>query len=497
MIHMLDEIKGVAELNKAEYQERLIELEAKLGRLQIRAIAVGLPIAIHIDGWAAAGKATLIGRALRVLDPRHYRVHGMEKVNEERRMRPFLWSYATKMPAAGQISIFDKSYYMALIPGSEMIRNGEITSAECVFADIKAFEAGLADGGTLILKYFLHIDKKEQTQRLRELLANEDTCWRITEKELRQNIEYDKYYGFYNKIIEASGSGDLGITVLNGNDRRTATLGFYEHITATLERVLDGLERGVAELALSRTKPDVSPKIPDILSKIDLKVNIGDEKYGKQLKSLQNQISSLIFKLYRKRRSVCLVFEGWDAAGKGGSINRLIQSADPRGYNVCPVAAPTKEELSHHYLWRFWKNLPKDGHVTVFDRSWYGRILVERVENLCSEDDWQRAYREINNFEKHLHNHGSIVIKYWLHVSDEEQLKRFEARAQNPDKQHKITDEDWRNRNKRTAYYAAVNEMLHRTGTAEAPWTVIESDSKKYARIKVLEHTVKVLESEL
>jgi polyphosphate kinase 2 (PPK2 family) len=234
-----------------------------------------------------------------------------------------------------------------------------------------------------------------------------------------------------------------------------------------------------------------------ILSSVNPDKQIDDDDYKAKMDIYQKKIKDLGYKLYARRKSVVIAYEGWDAAGKGGNIKRLTEDLDPRGYEVAPIAAPTSEELSHHYLWRFYNKMPKDGHITLFDRSWYGRVLVERVEGLCRQDEWQRAYREINDMELHMSNHGAVIFKFWLHVDKAEQLARFEARQADPAKQYKITEDDWRNREKWDDYERAVNEMLFKTDTAYAPWTIIESNNKKFARIKVLELVTKELESRL
>jgi polyphosphate kinase 2 (PPK2 family) len=192
-----------------------------------------------------------------------------------------------------------------------------------------------------------------------------------------------------------------------------------------------------------------------------------------------------------------MVYCGWDAAGKGGCIKRLLQGVDPRSFTVVPIAAPTKLELSHHYLWRFWKELPPRGKITIFDRSWYGRVLVERVERLCSNDEWQRAYDEMNAMERHLTDFGAVVIKFWLHIDQDTQLERFQAREENPFKQWKITDEDWRNREKFPKYEQAVNEMVHLTSTPYAPWNLIASNCKMHARIQTLDTFIEAINSVL
>jgi polyphosphate kinase 2 (PPK2 family) len=202
-------------------------------------------------------------------------------------------------------------------------------------------------------------------------------------------------------------------------------------------------------------------------------------------------------KLYRRGVPLIVGFEGWDAAGKGGAISRLTAALDARGFTVAPVSAPTPTELSHHYLWRFFKALPPKGHITIFDRTWYGRVMVERVEQLCSEPQWQRAYEEINRFEKLLADGGAILCKFWLQIDKGTQLARFEERKADLQKQWKLTDEDWRNREKWLKYEQAVDEVLQRTHTASAPWTVVEANDKDYARIKVLQTVVDTIEKHL
>ena len=491
---MLDKINLKATLGKNEYQDRMDVLVKRLARIQVKLIDLKIPVVILFDGWSAAGKGTLISSALAALDPRHFKVHSMEKVTEEQFHRPFLWSYAVRMPAAGKIAIFDKSYYMALVPDSGMIRKFKKDNSG-VYYDIRSFEQQLLDGGNIVLKYFIHISREEQSRRFKELTRSDDTRWRVTEKDTEQNAEYAKNYKLFNEIFENSKDCPAKWTLLNGTDKRIAALEFYEHITDRLTQEIKMKEAGINKR--DRIGFNSVEKIPDILGAVDLTKNISDERYSRLMKQYQQQVSVQVYKLYKHRRSVVIVYEGWDASGKGGNIKRLTQEMDPRGYDVNPVAAPTAQELSQHYLWRFWKGMPKDGHMTIFDRSWYGRVLVERVEGFCSEDDWRGAYQEINDMEQHLHRHGVMIIKFWLHISRDEQLARFKARMEEPSKQHKICDEDWRNREKWDEYYVAINEMLHKTSTSYAPWLIVESESKKFARIKVLEHVSKILSKEL
>ena len=222
-----------------------------------------------------------------------------------------------------------------------------------------------------------------------------------------------------------------------------------------------------------------------------------DEEYDDKLEKLQSRLKELHYELYRKKIPVIIAYEGWDAAGKGGNIKRITAALDPRGYEVHPIASPEPHEKARHFLWRFWTRLPKDGHIAIFDRTWYGRVMVERLEGFCSENDWKRAYNEINEFEKELVDWGAVVIKFWVQIDKDTQLARFTERQNTPEKQWKITDEDWRNREKWDLYESAIDEMIKKTSTTFAPWYVLESNDKKYARIKALETVIECIERKL
>ena len=229
----------------------------------------------------------------------------------------------------------------------------------------------------------------------------------------------------------------------------------------------------------------------------DLNQKLTDEEYKEKLDALQDKLSDLHNRLYRKRVPLIIAYEGWDAAGKGGNIKRIAEALDPRGYEVHPISSPEPHEKARHFLWRFWTRLPKDGHVAIFDRTWYGRVMVERIEGFCTENDWKRAYNEINEFEKELDTWGAVLIKFWVHIDKDTQLERFNDRQNTPEKRWKITDEDWRNREKWDVYEEAVNDMIQKTSTRFAPWHILESVDKKYARIRALEIVVEELEKRL
>jgi len=234
-----------------------------------------------------------------------------------------------------------------------------------------------------------------------------------------------------------------------------------------------------------------------MLDTVDLSLTLDRDTYIRELTRYQIELRELGYQVYVQKRPVVLVFEGWDAAGKGGNIKRITEKLDPRGYVVHPIAAPQGEDKTHHYLYRFWRRLPERGQIAIFDRSWYGRVMVERIEGFCSEDAWKRAYREINAFERQLVDYGTILLKFWVHISKEEQLRRFEEREHIQYKSWKLTDEDWRNREKWDAYEAAVSEMLLKTSTLTAPWTIVEGNDKFWARVKTLRTLVEALAREL
>src|SRR5438270_6523605 len=234
-----------------------------------------------------------------------------------------------------------------------------------------------------------------------------------------------------------------------------------------------------------------------MLEKLNTSKKLKKPEYADQIKNAQSQLRKLELKIFGEKLPVLCVFEGWDAAGKGGAIKRLTEMLDPRGVSVSSYAAPQGEEKTHHYLWRFWRNLPRTGHLSIFDRSYFGRVLVERVEHFATGPEWQRAYQEINEFESHQAAFGMVICKFWMHITPEEQLRRFRSRELDPFRQYKLTEEDWRNRAKIPEYTAAVEDMLVRTSTPHAPWTVVEANDKSYARVKIVENVVEAIENRL
>ena len=492
---MLEKVDLSKKLSKEEYKEKMPQLEAQLGRLQRECKSLGIPIMIVFEGFGASGKGLQIGRLIQSMDPRGFEVHPIKKETEEERMHPFMWRFWTKTPARGRIAIFDGSWYRRVLIDrfEKRTKNKELTDA---FHSINSFEEQLSEDGTLIIKLLLDIDKKEQKKRFEKLEKNKETAWRVTQGDKERNVHYDEYAAMMEDMLFKTDTDYAPWTIIESMDKRFATFKIYSTVikamTEQIEKARQEKPSPVHEEGESGKELQVS-----ILSGTDLSLHYTKEEYKEKLEKLQKKMEKLHGELYRRRIPVVLGFEGWDAGGKGGAIKRLTERMDARGYVVNPTASPNDIEKAHHYLWRFWRAMPKDGHVAIFDRTWYGRVMVERIEGFCTTEEWKRAYKEINDMERDLYNAGAIVIKFWMHIDKDEQERRFKERQENPEKQWKITDEDWRNREKWDQYEDAVNEMLMRTSTDYAPWMVIEGNDKYYARVKVLRTVVDAIEARL
>jgi len=483
---MLELIDPDKKLSKKEYRALFPELEVELAECQRAARAAGIPVAVVFEGWDASGKGRVINRLAQVLDPRGFSVRWSRKPNEEQRMRPWMWRYWSALPGAGHFVIFDQSWYRRVLV--ERVE-GKLPRREWerAYDDILDFERQLADAGTVIVKFWLHITRREQRKRLKRLDKNPATSWRVRKEEWKRNEQYDRWREVVEEMFARTGTAHAPWHVVESTRGRYRRTKVFQLLVQTLQTKI-GRRRQRPEPEL-RPMPSPEPSPLDertLLDRVDLSLSMSREEYDAELDPLQDRLFELQNQLYRNRIPAVIVYQGWDAAGKGGNIRRLTRGLDPRGYEVIPVAAPNDREKSHHFLWRFWRDLPKAGHVAVFDRSWYGRVLVERVEGFCSEAAWRRAYREINQFERQLADSGTVLVKFWLHIDRDEQLRRFRDREATPHKQWKITDEDWRNREKWDRYRAAVVEMLRQTSTPCAPWTVLEANCKLYARIKAL-----------
>lgn len=493
---MLEKIDLSKKVDKKTYRRVMDEAEEKLGRLQRECKDAGIPVILVFEGMGAAGKGVQINRLIQALDPRGFDVYACDRPTEDEQMRPFLWRYWTKTPAKGRIAVFDRSWYRSVQVDrfDGLTREDKLGDA---YQDILSFEKQLCDDGTVIMKFFLYIDKDEQKKRFKKLEGSKETSWRVTEEDWNRNKDFDRYLKMNEEMLEKTDTDYAPWVIIEAVDKDYAALKIVSTVMDRLEYELEH-RRPEDEKTAQRQESKTRERFKNgVLSGIDLSKSLTEEEYKTRLKKLQKRLAELHSELYRLRIPVVIGFEGWDAGGKGGAIKRLTSNLDPRGYRVNPTAAPNDIEKVHHYLWRFWNSVPKAGHIAIFDRTWYGRVMVERIEGFCSEAEWRRAYQEINEMESHMANAGAVVLKFWLHIDKDEQERRFRERQANPAKQWKITDEDWRNREKWDQYEEAVNEMLIRTSTTYAPWIVVEGNDKRYARVKVLQTVVDALEKKV
>lgn len=477
--------------DKEELEERLENAKNRLALLQSKIAEHRLPVLVLAEGWGAAGKGSTIGSIIRNIDPRFFKVATFATPNPEEKRKPFLTRYFEKIPEAGKFMFLDSGWADELL-GQKL--RGELSANDYArrVESVKRFERQLTDNGYLVMKFFFHIDRQEQQKRLDALAAKKDTSWRVSETDLWQNKHYEKCLGIFNKYLTETNMPSAPWYIIDAKSRKWARLQMMETLNRGIETALQNEKLAVP--LLQNVFPLV--KMPK-LNEIPLDKEISEEEYKHELKKLQKKLGTLHNRLYRKRVPVIIAYEGWDAAGKGGNIKRITGALDPRGFEVHPIASPEPHEKARHYLWRFWTRLPKDGHIAIFDRTWYGRVMVERLEGFCSTNDWQRAYNEINEFEKELSEWGAVILKFWVQINKDTQLARFTERQNTPEKQWKITAEDWRNREKWDDYESAVDEMLQKTSTAYAPWYVLESVDKKYARIKALKIVTDALEKAL
>lgn len=493
---MLEKIDLSKKVDKKTYRRVMDEAEEKLGLLQRECKDAGIPVILVFEGMGAAGKGVQINRLIQALDPRGFDVYACDRPTEDEQMRPFLWRYWTKTPAKGRIAVFDRSWYRSV----QVDRFDGLTPEDKLgdaYQDILSFEKQLCDDGTVIMKFFLYIDKDEQKKRFKKLEGSKETSWRVTDEDWNRNKDFDRYLKMNEEMLEKTDTDYAPWVIIEAVDKDYAALKIVSSVMDRLEYELEH-RRPEDEKTAQRQEAKTRERFKNgVLSGIDLSKSLTEEEYKTRLKKLQKRLAELHSELYRLRIPVVIGFEGWDAGGKGGAIKRLTSNLDPRGYRVNPTAAPNDIEKVHHYLWRFWNNVPKAGHIAIFDRTWYGRVMVERIEGFCSEAQWRRAYQEINEMESHMANAGAVVLKFWLHIDKDEQERRFRERQANPAKQWKITDEDWRNREKWDQYEEAVNEMLIRTSTTYAPWIVVEGNDKRYARVKVLQTVVDALEKKV
>lgn len=475
-------------LSREERKAAIKAYKKALAATQVKLRESKIPVIVLVEGWGAAGKGSLINEFISELDPRFTSVFCQEAAMEGAERFPFLYPYFNAVPENGKILFMDSGYMEESVHG---LMSGELDEEDYALyvQSAQRFERTLRDNGYLLVKFFVNITRKEQHQRLSAMLDDEETTWRVTENDLWQNEEYHSFRQAYDNFMKATSS----LTpwhILDGESRGKCRYDAFKILCETIDIALEA-----GKVDAPAFVEEFHMGAPVHLSEADLSATIEQDEYKQELKALQERLSELHNAIYRRRIPVVICFEGWDAAGKGGSIKRLAYPLDPRGFQVHPISSPEPHELARHFLWRFWQRIPKTGHVAIFDRTWYGRCMVERIEGYATENQWKRSYNEINEFEQELYDWGAVVLKFWIHIDPDTQLERFTQRQNTPEKQWKITEEDWRNREKWPQYEEAVTDMLEKTSTEYAPWHVIESVDKRFARIKVLRETVKALEN--
>ena len=546
---MLEQVDLSAKMTKEEYKPLHDELIAKLVVLQQEARKKGVGVVALFEGWNGAGKGSRIGDLVYELDARATHMHVLSNFDEEGAARfrdmgsgvtgfePLMQEFWQALGPRGDMTLYERGWYTAAARRL-VYTDSEANHAAHLQAYRRAvseFERQLSADGYVVLKFFVHISKDVQKKRLKGLHDNPDTAWRVSDEELATVKDYDEIYARYDELLRNTDFDFARWTMVNGEDKRSANIAIAKALVRALERALASGPDAAAEAAAAKAAANsagaleqVDPrdrtpeetervmaaaraqaaeqveeaplhsrftivKNPPRLADIDHTLALTREEYQEALKREQKRFAELELKMYLARVPLMILYEGDDAAGKGGNIKRVAQAIDPRAYTIFPSPAPTKVELAHPHLWRYWTRLPRAGHVGIYDRSWYGRVLVERVEGFASPAEWGRAYDEINEFEGELEAWGALLLKFWVAVSPEEQLNRFNDRQNNPDKQWKITPEDWRNRDKHPQYDAAVDDMFRLTSTPYAPWRILESTNKYYARVKAL----KIINDEL
>lgn len=468
-------------LTKKEYRLQIAAMREALIRTQDRLKNASFSVVIVIAGVEGSGKGDAVNRLVNFLDAREVETHALSTLPESHEsQRPHLFRFWSRLPRRGKTAIFFGSWYTEPI-----VRciNGELSCQDYneFIRQIVEFERMLTNEDVLIIKFWLHITKKRQRKRFKQLESNPETSWRVSERDWDMHRTYDQFVSLATNVIRQTSTAHAAWRIVESGDAH------YRDVTI-MKNLVTSIDQRLAEpdpVVRTEAEPPTPPK-RNVINQLDLSQRICKKEYSEKLAKLQARIGRSAREMSRADASAILVFEGSDAAGKGGCIHRITQALDARFCRVVQVARPSDEELARPYLWRFWRTLPGFGKIGIYDRSWYGRVLVERVEKLCSTDDWRRAYSEINDFEEQLRGTNALILKFWLSISEEEQLRRFRRRENLAYKRYKITPEDWRNRAKWLAYEASACEMIERTSTESAPWHLIEANDKRFARIKVL-----------
>jgi polyphosphate:AMP phosphotransferase len=470
-------------------REALLEMQQNLAELH------SFPVIILIGGLDGAGRGETVNLLNEWMDPRNVQTHGMGEPSDEELDRPMMWRFWRSLPPKGKIGVFLGSWYTWPILNRVFGRT-KLADLDQSLERAKLLERMLTDEGALIIKFWLHLSREKQEKRLKMLEKDPKTSWRVTKRDWEHYKLYDKFLTVHESVIRHTSTAEAPWIIIEGFDARYRSLTVGKVILETINKRL--AEEGKKKKAPA-SAPPLLPSIDNlhVLKTLDLGQKVEKKKFDEDLGKYQGKLAQLTRNPKFKDITVIVAFEGNDAAGKGGSIRRITSAIDARQYEVIPIAAPTEEERAQPYLWRFWRHIPRKGRVVIFDRTWYGRVLVERIEGYCAEDVWMRAYSEINEFEAQLARHNIVTVKFWLAISKEEQLRRFEDRQKTGFKRFKITEEDWRNRDKWDAYEQAVCDMVDRTSTQNAPWTLVEANDKNFARIKVLKTLCQRIEAAL
>lgn len=486
---------------KEDFKKLEPEIHSLLLSLQRKLRESDKALIIIVAGVEGAGKGEVVDRLNRWFDTRDVQTHAFWDETDEERQRPRFWRFWRNLPIRGTIGVMFGSWYTQPIVDAAFDKIDE-AELDQRLKKIAEFERTLADNNNIIVKLWFHLPEAVQKRRLeKDAKVSKFKKSPLLEKFSKS---HDKFAQISERALRLTDTGHAAwhiIEAANPNYRDAAAG------NAIVNKLREQLGNSNAETTDDDVEPEQLKILNDVLrgpasastvlDTVDLTLQLAKEEYQAQLAEQQSRLHSLSWEMYHQKRNALLLFEGWDAGGKGSAIRRVTSAIDARLYRVIPIAAPTDEEKGHHYLWRFWRHIPRAGYTTIYDRSWYGRVLVERVENFASTDEWLRSYQEINDFEEHLTDHGMTLFKFWVHISKEEQLRRFKEREGDPRKQHKITEEDWRNREKWDEYKTAVNDMIAHTSTGRTPWTIVSGNDKLYARIQILKTIADGLERTL
>ena len=465
---------------KRLYEKELPAVRTELLELQQRLEVAEIPVVCLVAGVDGSGKGDVINVLNEWLDPRYMQTFAFGEPSDEERERPPHWRYWMSLPERGRIALYVLAWYGPPISDRLYGRIGN-ARLDVELARVNRLEKALVEDGALVVKVWLHLSRKQQRKRFEKLERNQETGWRVTDVDRKHLKLYDPFVEIAERVLRETSTSHAPWLTVNGYDGNFRRLAVARHLIGRLS-VRFAQQPAMIPVSVDVLRPESDLSL---LGSLELPARLSKKTYQERKAHYQGRLSKLTRKLRSEKRSSILLFEGWDAAGKGGVIRRITAVVDARNYRVIPISAPTDEEKSHHYLWRFWRHLPRAGKVTIYDRSWYGRVLVERVESYATPEEWMRAYSEINDFEEDLTDHGILLLKFWLHISPEEQLRRFEDRESTVYKRHKISADDYRNREKWRLYEAAVNEMVTRTSTEYAPWHLIPANDKYHARIEV------------